>query len=278
MIMQASKIKKGMSMLVRKLQDHKKAKDSKMMKRDYLLGDQTVTFSARPVGIPIEVGSPSVNVAEPLLDKLGKRHTITSSLEESTPKWKNVTAGSSLKLEDKRRKQDVAPKRGNSKGSVPFPFPSTPFPKGVGKHPWIMACQFGIDEQDIDPLVPDFQEKTSYKHELEKLEDALSHARNNQDVEGSQAVKDLRRLKGCIPLLRRLSGFAKSVVASKKESDTFLSMEASLRNKFDALSSRLKVVDLEWVGLVKEFFPLFVKKLMASDHFNLAMADLSKKP
>ncbi|GJR66311.1 hypothetical protein Tco_0012376, partial [Tanacetum coccineum] len=211
--------------------------------------------------------------------------------------------GSSSKQKGKMRKQDAL-KRGNLKGSVHLPFLSAAFPKGVGKHPWIMARQFGIDEQDIDPFVPgdhfhvllprlamtgnmlkyeyvimarDFSKlkdevivlkskQMSYKHELEKLEDALSRARNNQDVEGSQAVMDLRSestrlfeelavLRLC-PFVEEVKRLRQKCRSFKDEKDTLLSKEVSLRNEVDALSSRLKVVDLERIDLVKDFLLL----------------------
>ncbi|GJY93286.1 hypothetical protein Tco_0509068 [Tanacetum coccineum] len=101
-------------------------------------------------------------------------------------------------------------------------------------------------------------------------------------------ARDFSKIKDESTRLPKELVLLRDVARSSEDSQKFLAKEverlhpfaeeASLRNKFDALSCRLKVVDLEWVGLVKEFFPLFVKKLMASDHFNLAMADLSKKP
>ncbi|GJS99766.1 hypothetical protein Tco_0820936 [Tanacetum coccineum] len=112
-----------------------------------LPGDRAVTFSARPSGVPIDVGNSFVNVAEHVEDdvihesvddsgpdKLGQKRSITASLEESLSKRKDVAAGGSYKPKGKRRKHDAS-KRGHSKGSVPPPSLSSPFPKRVGKHP-----------------------------------------------------------------------------------------------------------------------------------------------
>nr|GEW36182.1 curculin-like (mannose-binding) lectin family protein / PAN domain-containing protein [Tanacetum cinerariifolium] len=63
----------------------------------------------------------------------------------------------------------------------------------------------------------------------------------------------------------------------EKES-TFLSMEANLRDEVETLSTKLKSVHLERVSLlVKDFLPSNAKKLMASNHFSLLMADLEQK-
>nr|GEU78153.1 retrotransposon protein, putative, Ty1-copia subclass [Tanacetum cinerariifolium] len=63
----------------------------------------------------------------------------------------------------------------------------------------------------------------------------------------------------------------------EKES-TFLSLEANLRDEVETLSTKLKSVHLERVSLlVKGFLPSIVKKLMASNHFSLLMADLEQK-
>nr|GEX99233.1 hypothetical protein [Tanacetum cinerariifolium] len=237
----------------------------------------------KPIGIPIEVGNPFTNVAKPFFGdnqdegSIGTQNQNAANLEivevedNATQQSRDGESGNSLKPNDKRKKKD-APKRENPKKIDPFVSDMTG--KMLTNESRIMARDFS------------------------KIEDE-----NNRDVEGSQAVKDLRfesvRLPKELVVLRdvarsledshkvlakeveRLHPFVEEVEwlhqkfrSFEKEKDTFLSTKASLCNKVDALSSRLKVVDLEWVGLVKEFFPLVVKKLMASDHFNLVMADM----
>nr|GEW31659.1 retrovirus-related Pol polyprotein from transposon TNT 1-94 [Tanacetum cinerariifolium] len=104
-----------------------------------LPGNRAVTFLAKPSGVPVDVGNSSVNVAEPFPDdigpdKLGKKRSITSFLEESLSKRKDVAASDSYKPTSKRRKQD-APKRGLLKGSIPPYFHLPFFPKRLESTP-----------------------------------------------------------------------------------------------------------------------------------------------
>nr|GEV99142.1 hypothetical protein [Tanacetum cinerariifolium] len=114
--------------------------------------------------------------------------------------------------------------------------------------------------------------------DLFKLKDDFVSLRN------SQVVKDLRA-KG-----KRLSEelfVFKDVAKSSKDSRKVLAKEverlrpivseASLRGEIKALTDRLKVVDLERIELVKDFIPLAVRKLMASDQFNWEMGRLQQK-
>nr|GEV49924.1 hypothetical protein [Tanacetum cinerariifolium] len=61
------------------------------------------------------------------------------------------------------------------------------------------------------------------------------------------------------------------------EKEALSSVKASLRGEIKALTDRLKVVDLERIELVKDFLPLAVRKLMASDQFNWEMGRLQQK-
>ncbi|GJU41521.1 hypothetical protein Tco_1194478 [Tanacetum coccineum] len=240
--------------------------DKEMSFKNFMkLPGHATTFSVKPAGTLVYVGSP-VNIME-LQDggdhdassigpedqsahslelmnvddesiprgrddanKLGKRRFITTFLKESSLKRKEVVEGSSSKPEGKRRKH-AAPKKGSSRGSAPPISASGPIPKGVRKHPRVLTYHFGIDEQDLDPVVPEvlgayyshnLLSRLNFPSFLRKL-DGLSfdeltnvydiHALhavmvgnmlvneskiiakaswNNQDVEGSQVVKNLR--------------------------------------------------------------------------------------
>ncbi|GJU77875.1 hypothetical protein Tco_1274945 [Tanacetum coccineum] len=82
----------------------------------------------------------------------------------------------------------------------------------------VMSCDYSKLKSDF----LSFRSKNGLlKHEMSKLEDNLSRARKNQDLESSQVVKDLR-----------------------------------FREEVDTLSSRLKIADLEKVELVRNFLPL----------------------
>ncbi|GJY12255.1 hypothetical protein Tco_0381564, partial [Tanacetum coccineum] len=79
---------------------------------------RAATFFVRPADQPVDVGSrnvgglelavleadPPVNVKD-VSGKLGKRRSITTTLEESAPKGKGVIVGSSSKPKSKKRKQ-----------------------------------------------------------------------------------------------------------------------------------------------------------------------------
>ncbi|GJZ38164.1 putative reverse transcriptase domain-containing protein, partial [Tanacetum coccineum] len=262
---------------------------------------QTPTFFARPMGQPIDVGSPSVSRLKVVDDNdqgessfvmrdqdapglqpavidegssergvnvaggSKKRHSITAALEEDVTVIKLVVIGSSSKPEPKKRKQEGL-RRTSTRGSIPPP--PTTAPKGVGKHPRVLARHMGNSEGGADSFAPDVQEayfshnmpsglhspmlknklesltfddlvnvygvhalqmavignvlanksrvvsrdyskiKDDFvslkskngllKHEMTKLKDNLSKARKNQDVEGSQVVKDLRSRLGHI--------------------------------------------------------------------------------
>ncbi|GJU93409.1 hypothetical protein Tco_1318165 [Tanacetum coccineum] len=156
-----------------------------------------------------------------------KRRSITAALEEGATVIKLAVVGSSSKHESKRRKQE-GPRRTSSRGSV-LALPSTA-PKGVGKHPRVLACHLGSSEGSPYPFVPasiydvhalnlavfgniltnesvvvsrgysklkdEFVSLRSknrlLEHEMSKPGDNLSKAQKNQDVEGSQIVKYLR--------------------------------------------------------------------------------------
>ncbi|GJW57191.1 hypothetical protein Tco_0103922 [Tanacetum coccineum] len=101
--------------------------------------------------------------------------------------------------------------------------------------------------------------KSLLEHEMSKLEDCLTKSQRNQDVEGSQVVRDLRsknaRILEEVYILR-------SVAASdlEQERDFLLTKyeEASV------LSFKLKAASLEKTKFVKDFLPSVVKKLFES--------------
>ncbi|GKD74720.1 hypothetical protein Tco_1333002, partial [Tanacetum coccineum] len=88
-----------------------------------------------------------VSVAEGFKKKL----SITVALEEGATVIKLAVVGSSSKYEPKKRKQEV-PKRTSAMGSVPPP--PVIAPKGVRKHPRVLAHHMGSLEGGSDSLVP----------------------------------------------------------------------------------------------------------------------------
>ncbi|GJT19868.1 hypothetical protein Tco_0878574 [Tanacetum coccineum] len=256
---------------------------------------------------------------------------------------KLVAVGSSSKAKLKKRKQECSTWT-STRGSVPPPPVSAP--KGVGKHPWMLARFMGNSKGDADSFAPDAQEayypynmlfvphshliknklesvffddlvnvydvhalqmvvvknmlanesrvvlrdysklkgdfvsfrnkKGLLEYEMYKLEDSLSKARKNQDLDGSQVLKDLRYENARI--FEELS-MLREVVTSTKDSRKKLAEQLDSLSKepeeIAALSLKLKITDLERVELVKDLFPLVVKKLISFEHFN--KGDLKQK-
>ncbi|GKD06646.1 hypothetical protein Tco_1181620 [Tanacetum coccineum] len=107
------------------------------------------------------------------------------------------------------------------------------------------------------------------EHEMSTLEDSLSRARKNQDVESSQKLFDeFDRVR---PSVEEVESLGKKCKDLEAERESLLSKESSFREEVDALSSRLKIADLKKVELVRDFLPLAVKKLFSSKHFNSAL-------
>ncbi|GJZ85872.1 hypothetical protein Tco_0651211 [Tanacetum coccineum] len=111
-----------------------------------------------------------------------------------------------------------------------------------------LTNEYRIISRDLSKLKDDFvllkSKNGSLEHEISKLENNLLKARNDQDLEGSQLVKDLR------------------------------SEGVRLHGEVESLTNRLNLADLERVELIRNVLPLAVKKLTPSDQFNQAMGDL----
>nr|GEV45732.1 hypothetical protein [Tanacetum cinerariifolium] len=190
------------------------------------LSSRAVTFSAKPACTPIDVGSPSVNISElhdggdhdassarpegqstpnlrvmsvdsestleggDVADKLRKIRAITTSLEESSLKRKDVVEGSSSKP-------------GGKLDGLSFDE---------------LTNVYDVYALRVAMIGNMLSKNGSLKHEVSKLDDDLSRAQNNQDVKGSQVVKDLRsesvRLSEELAILREV---AKSSNNSRKE-------------------------------------------------------------
>nr|GEZ66981.1 hypothetical protein [Tanacetum cinerariifolium] len=223
----------------------------------------------------------------------------------------------------------------SARGSV-LP-PPTAVPKGIGKHPWVLAYFVGSLANSSDYFTPDVEEahaahnmisgfhfpllkdkqghaklkndlvslkskKSLLEHEMSKLEDHLTKAQRNQDMEGIQVVRDLQSKNARI--LKEVL-MLRSMVASAGESQKELLEELSglrpcleevdrlkqrrqdlkherdfLLIKFEevlVLSSKPEAASLEKAKFVKDFLPSMVKKLFESKHFNQALGDLQQK-
>ncbi|GJR17245.1 hypothetical protein Tco_0965772 [Tanacetum coccineum] len=109
-----------------------------------------------------------------------------------------------------------------------------------GLHCYLLKDKLGYAKLKND-LVSLKSKKSLLEHEMSKLEDHLAKAQRNQNVEGSQVVKDLRF-----------------------ENDQILE-EVSM------------ATSLEKANFVRDFLPSVVKKLFESEHFNQALGDLQQK-
>nr|GEU68056.1 hypothetical protein [Tanacetum cinerariifolium] len=197
----------------------------------------------------------------------GKKRSITATLEEGDSKVKSVVAGSSSRHEAKKRKQEGL-RRTSSRGS---PIPD----------PFVHDVQEAHSAHNVlsDLYCPLFQNKLTLSFDdlanvynvyalrlaiigntlTNESRIVLSKARKNQDVEGSQVVRDL------IAEVKRLF----------KELHTFHNVSKSSEDSRKVLAE--EVERLRLTEFVKDFLLLVVKKLMASDHFNQMMGDLQQK-
>ncbi|GJR06847.1 hypothetical protein Tco_0529831 [Tanacetum coccineum] len=190
-----------------------------------------------------------------------RRRSITESPEEEA---------TVVKIMPKKNKLE-SPRQMSARGSIPPP-PSI-VPKDVeeahaahnmisGLHCPLLKDKLGF--LSFDELVDVFD-----VHTLQTTVDRLAKAQRNQDMEGSQVMKDLRSENARI--LEEVS-MLRSVVASAEEPQKELSKELSGLRPF--LYSKLEAVSLEKAKFVKDFIPFVVKKLFESEHFNQALRDL----
>ncbi|GJU18131.1 hypothetical protein Tco_1146097 [Tanacetum coccineum] len=105
----------------------------------------------------------------------------------------------------------------------------------------MLTNESSVVSRDYSKLKDDFVSLRSknvlLEHEMSKLEDSHSKARKNQDVEGSQVVKDLR-LRPSVKEVERLGQRCQDLEAEK---ESLLSKESSLREEVAPLSSKLKI-------------------------------------
>ncbi|GJT16195.1 hypothetical protein Tco_0874901, partial [Tanacetum coccineum] len=163
---------------------------------------QNPTFSMRPAGQPIDVGSPFMDYLKSIYDndqgeissvsksryvtglelavvgdspsKKGagsadgskKRCSIDVAFDEGATVIKLIVAGNSSKHEAKRWEQEGL-RRISSWGSIP-PLP-TSAPKGVGKHSRVLARHLESSEASHDPFILDVQEAYSAHNVLSGL-------------------------------------------------------------------------------------------------------------
>ncbi|GJT71346.1 zinc finger, RING-CH-type containing protein [Tanacetum coccineum] len=154
-----------------------------------------------------------------------------------------------------------------------------------------------VVSRDYSKLKDDFVSLRSknrlLEHEMSKLEDSLSKARKNQDVEGSQVFKDLRSKNAQVskepsmlrevatsmedswkklfedldrlrPSAEKVKRLGKRCQDLEAERGSLLSKESSLYEEVSVLSSKLKITDLERTELVRDFLLLDVEKLFSS--------------
>ncbi|GJT80288.1 hypothetical protein Tco_1054630 [Tanacetum coccineum] len=266
---------------------------------------QTPTLFVRRTGQPINVGSPSVDRLKVVDDNnlsSKKKCSITAALEEGATVIKLSATASSSKHESKKRKQEV-PRRTSVRGRVPPP-PSNA-PKGVGKHPRVLARHMGefggwfrlscsclhypplkngLDSLSLDDLANVYDihalplslfgnmlmnECRVVSHAYSKLKDDVVDA----SVENSRKMLsgELARLLSSANEAERLGQICRDLEAKRD----FLLLNES--EEIVALSTKLNIVDLERIELVRDHLPLAVKKLFASKHFNRALGDLQQK-
>nr|GEZ47744.1 hypothetical protein [Tanacetum cinerariifolium] len=174
----------------------------------------------------------------------------------------------------------------SARGSVPPP--PTAVPKGIGKHPWVLAYFVGSLANSSDSFTPEVEEahaahnmisgfhfpllkdklghaklkndlvslkskKSLLEHEMSKLEDHLTKAQRNQDMECIHVVRDLQSKNAQI--LKEVL-MLRSMVASAGESQKELLEELSgLRPCLEEVDRLKQRPSLEKAKFVKDFLP-----------------------
>nr|GEW14750.1 hypothetical protein [Tanacetum cinerariifolium] len=196
-----------------------------------------------------------------------KKCLITTAFKEGATMIKLFAAASSSKHESKKRKQEVS-RRTSVRGSIPPPTPNSP--KGIRKHPWVLARHMGSLEGGSDSLVPGILRYPSLKNRLGSLSlDDLAIAYDvhalplalfgNMLTNKCRVVsRDYSKLKDDFVSLRSKNGLLEQEMLNplgvvnvrcwdlEAKRDFLLSKESG---EIVALFTKLKIADLEWVEL-----------------------------
>nr|GEV43201.1 hypothetical protein [Tanacetum cinerariifolium] len=209
-----------------------------------------------------------------------KRRSITEALEEEATVVRPMS----------KKKKNDGPRRMSARGNVPRPPPAAS--KGVSKHSQVLARYIRNFVESLDFIAPNVKEthaahnmlfdlhypllrdKLGYLsfdelvnvYDVHALQMELVKAQKNQDVEGSQVVKDLRSENA--HYLEELS-MLQRVVVSVEESRKQISEE------LDGLQPCLK--EAERLAQFKKFLPVVIKKPFGSEHFIQDLRDLQQK-
>ncbi|GKB16747.1 hypothetical protein Tco_0850670 [Tanacetum coccineum] len=242
------------------------------------------TFFMRPTGQPIDVSSPSLAVVRdgPLeqdvsvFEGLKKKRSITATLEEGSTVIKLSDAVVSLKHESKKRKQEGS-RRTSARRSVPPPlfFPLKVLgnihgcPRSFFAHNVLSSLHYPLlknrlDSLSLDDLVNDVEgsqvvkslkfENARNTEELSTLQEVAAY----DEVSRKNLSKEVDELRPSLKEVERLSQRCRDLEA---ERDNMLSKESGLHKEIAALSSKLKLANIEKVELIKDFLSLAFKKL-----------------
>ncbi|GJR96592.1 hypothetical protein Tco_0268766 [Tanacetum coccineum] len=192
---------------------------------------------------PIDVSSPSLAVVRdgPLeqdvsvFEGLKKKRSITATLEEGSTVIKLSDAVVSLKHESKKRKQE------GSRRSVPPPL-FLPL-KDVEGSQVVKSLKF---------------ENARNTEELSTLQEVAAY----DEVSRKNLSKEVDELRPSLKEVERLSQRCRDLEA---ERDNMLSKESGLHKEIAALSSKLKLANIEKVELIKDFLSLAFKKLALNE-------------
>nr|GEV63790.1 hypothetical protein [Tanacetum cinerariifolium] len=247
---------------------------------------QTPSFSVRPADQPIDVGSPSVDHLKAVVDNdVLEISSVSKNKDVSGFKLAVVGEGCSGKSVDVaksyKKRKPYGLRRTSTRGSVP-PLLTTD-PKGVGKHPRVLAHYIGNLASSSDSLTLDVKEDYAthnmlYNLHYPFLKDKLGFLTfdelvNVYDVHAFQ----MAIVRNILPE-QEISKLEDNLSKAWKNQDVKGSQYViELRQKVVDLSLKLKAADLEKARLVKDLLTLAIKKLFEPEHFNHILGDLWQK-
>ncbi|GJY92727.1 hypothetical protein Tco_0508509 [Tanacetum coccineum] len=200
---------------------------------------QTPSFSARSVNQPIDVCSPYLDHSKAVDDN-------DQGESSSVPGNKDIAGLELTVVGDSSSKKGAGAAEGSKKrhsitaaleegASVIKLVLVAPQSKRLKSESMMVLGGSVREEADIlSRLLP--PKNGLLEHEMLKLEDSLSKAQKNQDVEVERMSKRCQDLEA--------------------ERESLLSKESNLREEVATLSSKLKIVNLERTVLVRDFLPL----------------------
>nr|GEV68319.1 hypothetical protein [Tanacetum cinerariifolium] len=206
-----------------------------------------------------------------------RKRSITAALEEGAIIIKLAAVGSSSKHESKRCSKTYSAH--NVVSGLHRPSPKNKLDSlslddlanVYDVHALNLAMIRNMLTNEYRVIACDYSKLKGNFVSLRKLSKLRAMAASAEDSR-KKLSDELGRLRPSVEEVERLGKECKDLEA---ERGSLLSKESSFWEEVNALSSKLKITDLE--KLVRDFLPLAIKKLLSSEHFNSALGDLQQK-